>query len=195
VPWRPRNRLAAWWLRSRLFDALYTEAAVAGAGLFLLTATAVTASWPSDWILLSPERLDAAAPWLFLPGLPVGVLSLIAFGRWDSDQPRDHPFFGWTVRDRVVAGAVLAVLLAVVGGCFIVGTDKGASRVLPGPRYEVMILSGGGEQWKTVTAPEYRRWRGRLLREDSGLCLFGAFELGLGAAFIRFRRRTRREAS
>jgi hypothetical protein len=77
--------------------------------------------------------------------------------------------------------AAVVVCAAVIVGGLMVGTAKGAVRILPGPRYQVSVMVNSQTGWTTVPLSQFRYWQASFVRED-GLFMF--FGLGAATAFI-----------
>ena len=63
----------------------------------------------------------------------------------------------------------------------MVGTAKGSVRILPGPRYQVSVISNSQTGWTTVPLSQFRLWQASFVRED-GLVMF--WGLLVATAFI-----------
>lgn len=184
--WLPRSSFGRWWLRYRLFDAVYVAMAVCGVLLFGVTAVDSAVSWSSDRVLIAPATLDNLGLLLLVPGWIVLMLTGGVLG-WACRTNRRPPVWSWNLRRRAIAVALGAGLLAFIIGGFIVGADKGSVRVLSGPRYQVSVVSLNEGQWTTVSAGEYRRWQARLVRGGAVLTAFGMVEFVGAVTILRVR--------
>jgi len=193
-PWRPRSAFARWWLRSRAFDVVYSATVAAGFVLFCLAAVDSAVSWPMDWVLLAPARLESFAAWLLFPFWGLLFLSMLGLGLYRRSSGKS-PFLKLSVRRRVAAVALAVALVGFIVGGFLVGGAKGSVRVLAGPRYQVSTLDLNLGDWTTVSPVEYQTWEARFVREDAVFTMFGVFEMGAGVLVLTIRRRSRLAAA
>jgi hypothetical protein len=194
--WLPRSSFGRWWLRFRLFDAIYVAMCACGALMLVVAALDSAVSWPSDRVLIAPATLEnrLALPLIF-PGWLVMMLTFVALGgqrrrkgrpaAWSWKVPRLG--LPWALGVTVLIVAVLGFILVSL----ILGADKGSVRQLSGPRYQVSFTAGNEGPWTTVSAGDYRRWEARIVREDAIFTAFGLAELGAAVAILRLRRAAR----
>jgi hypothetical protein len=177
-------------LRSQLCAALDVIAALAGAGLFVVAAVDSVVSWPADTVLLTDPQLSRVAGIVLPPGWLWMIASLVMiYG--PAQRQGAGPAWLWARlprRSRVALAVAVLLCAGVVAGGVVIGADKGAARILPGPRYEVSILDLNDARWTRITPGEYRVLQARFVREDGLLTVFGLVLAGVSLGFLRLRR-------
>ena len=186
----PETPFTRWRLRSRLCAALDVIAALAGAGLFVVAAVDSVASWPADTVLLTDPQLSRVAGIILPPGWLWMIASLVMIYGPAQRQGAGPAWLRARLPRRSRVALAVAVLLCagVVAGGVVIGADKGAARILPGPRYEVSILDLNDARWTRITPAEYRVLQARFVREDGLLTAFGLVLAGVSLGFLRLRR-------
>jgi len=176
-PEEPDNEFTQWRLRSRSCAVADMLGAAAAISLYAVAGIDSVVSWPSNQVLLSDPDLVRIAVVLLAPTLVWLIVSAgMVYGRtqsWRLSQLPAGP------RACFVAAAVACA--AVIVGGLMLGTAKGAVRILPGPRYQVSVIDNSQTGWTTVPLSQFRLWQASFVRED-GLFMF--FWLLAATAFI-----------
>jgi hypothetical protein len=74
----------------------------------------------------------------------------------------------------------------------MVGTAKGAVRILPGPRYQVSVMVNSQTGWTTVPLSQFRLWQASFVREDGFFMFFGLLVATAFIALLDLRRQATR---
>jgi hypothetical protein len=145
-------------------------------------------SWPSNQVLLSDPDLVRIAVVLLAPTLVWLVVSAgMVYGRMQSWRLSQLP-----ARTRACIVAAAVVCAAVIVGGFMVGSAKGAVRVLPGPRYQVSVITNSQAPWTTVPLSQFRLWQASFVREDGPSMFFGLLVAMCFIALLDLRRQAAR---
>ena len=187
VNWPP-TRFAAWRVRSRFCKVLDVLTAFAGLVLTVLAAADGIASWRSDYVLVPPSTLEHVAGAILLPTWPWMLVSAWMVIGVRRGRLLDLPaWLGMRRRGILVFGVAVALVLAIVVTCFVIGAAKGSLRVLPDGIHQVSTPGLNHADWTDVSAAQFRMWQARLIREDAIFGLFGVWMIG----FERLMRRIR----
>ena len=184
----PDNEFTQWRLRSRSCAVADVIAVAAAISLYAVAGIDDVVSWPSNQVLLSDPDLVRIAVVLLAPTLLWLIVSAgMVYGRmqsWRLSQPPARP------RACIVAAAV--VCAAVIVGGFMVGSAKGAVRVLPGPRYQVSVIGNSPTGWTTVPLSQFRLWQASFVREDGPFMFWGLLVATVFIALLDLRRQAAR---
>jgi hypothetical protein len=184
----PDNEFTQWRLRSRSCGIADVIAAAAAISLYAVAGIDDVVSWPSNQVLLSDPDLVRIAVMLLAPTLVWLIVSAgMVSGRgqsWRLSQLPAGP------RACIVAAAV--VCAAVIVGGLMVGTAKGAVRILPGPRYQVSVMVNSQTGWTTVPLSQFRLWQASFVREDGFFMFFGLLVATAFIALLDLRRQATR---
>ena len=187
--WEPRSRAARIWARSGFIHGMYGAVAVVGASSCALVVTDCVASWFRDRVLIGPGALSELSLWTLMPGW----LALMASGFLLRDVFFRRGIKGRWPRPRVTRRTVALALGAAALVAFAIGDSahgkKGSARVLAGPVYQISDEVDDDGGWATVTQSQYQRFEARLVRGESAVAIFGAIEVGVAVALLRWRRR------
>lgn len=184
----PPTRFAAWRVRSPFCEVLDALTAFAGLVLTVLSAADSIASWHSDYVLVTPSTLEHVAGAILLPTWPWMIVSAWMVIGVRSGRLLDLPrWLGMRRRGIVVFSVAVALVLAIVVTCFVLGAAKGSLRVLPDGIHQVSTPGLNHGDWTNVSAAQLRVWQARFVREDAIFGLFGVWMIG----FDRFMRRIR----
>lgn len=184
--WEPRTRYARIWRRSRSVDVTYGAIAIAGTASVAFVVTDCVASWFGDRVLIGPGPLEELSFWTVMPGWLVLMASafllrdVFLLGRAKPRRPRVT---------RYTVAFALGVAAAVA---FAIGNSahgkRGSARVLAGPVYQISSDVYNEGDWRTVTRSQYQSFDARLVRGESAIAIFGAVEVGVAVALLRWRR-------
>jgi hypothetical protein len=173
----PDNEFTQWRLRSRSCGIADVIAAAAAISVYAVAGIDDVVSWPSNQVLLSDPDLVRIAVVLLAPTVVWLIVSAgMVYGRAQSWRLSQLP-----ARPRVGVVAAAVVCAAVIVGGFMVGSAKGAVRVLPGPRYQVSVIGNSQTGWSTVPLSQFRLWQASFVREDGPFMFWG---LLVATAFI-----------
>jgi hypothetical protein len=168
---------------------LYGAIALVGSASFVFVVTDCVASWFGDRVVIDPGTLEELSFWTLMPGWLVlmasGFLLRDTFFRRDAKTRR--PRLRATRRTVALALGVAALLAFVIGDS--AHGKKGSARALAGPVYQISDVVNDDGGWRTVTQSQYQRFEARLVRGESALAIFGAIEVGVAVALVRWRRR------
>jgi hypothetical protein len=188
-PWRVRSSACA-----------AVDVVVLAAGLVLIGIVAVDCvrSWSANDVLISDPQLARIAGLIVFPGYLWLFASAFMLRRdlvpfrppfgerlramhWDRSRRPDWaqpPAWAWRPTwARTCIAVIAAVSAGVIIGSYVVGTGKGSSRILAGPRYQISSLDLNNARWTTVPASQYRLWQAEFVRGDSPFTLFGCMLL------------------
>lgn len=186
--WEPRTRSARIWARSGFVDGMYCAVAVAGATSCASVVTDSVASWFRDRVLIGPSALSDLSFWTVMPGW----LVLMASGFLLRDVFFRRGVKARWPRPRVTRRTVALALGGAALVAFAIGDSahgkKGSARVLAGPVYQISHEVDDDGGWSTVTQPQYQSFEARLVRGESAVAIFGAIEVGVAVALLRWRR-------
>ena len=181
----PDNEFTQWRLRSRSCGIADVIAAAAAISVYAVAGIDDVVSWPSNQVLLSDPDLVRIAVVLLAPTLVWLIVSAgMVYGRMQSWRLSPRP------RACIVAAAV--VCAAVIVGGFMVGSAKGAVRVLPGPRYQVSVIGNSPTGWTTVPLSQFRLWQASFVREDGPFMFWGLLVATVFIALLDLRRQAAR---
>ena len=176
----PENESTPWRLRSRACAIADMIGAAAGISLYAVVGIDSVVSWPSNQVLLSDPDLSAITGVLLVP---TWVWLIFSVGMVPA-RTRSWRLSQLPVRPRTCFAAAAVVCVAVVAGGFVIGAAKGSVRILPGPRYQVSMISNSETPWTTVPLSQFHFWQACFVREDGPLMFFGlAAATGLIALF------------
>jgi hypothetical protein len=180
----PDNEFTQWRLRSRSCGVADMIAATAAISLYAVAGIDNVVSWPSNQVLLSDPDLVRIAIVLLAPTLVWLIVSAgMVYGRiqtWRLSQLPARP------RTCLVAAAVVCAAVIFVG--LLLGTAKGAVRILPGPRYQVSLIGNSQTAWTTVPLSQFRLWQASFVREDGFFMFFGLLAATCFIALLDLRR-------
>jgi hypothetical protein len=163
------NESTPWRLRSRGCAVSDIIGAAAGISLYAVVGLDSVVSWPSNQVLISDPNLSTIAGVLLFPTWVWLIFSLgMVPGPTRSWRLSQLP-----TRPRICLVAAAAVCAAVVAGGFVLGAAKGSARILPGPRYQVSMISNSQTPWTTVPLSQFHLWQASFVREDGPLMVFG----------------------
>jgi hypothetical protein len=180
----PDNEFTQWRLRSRSCAVADVIAAAAAISVYAVAGIDDVVSWPSNQVLLGDPDLVRIAVVLLAPTLVWLIVSAgMVYGRAQSWRLSQLP-----ARPRACIVAAAVVCAAVIVGGFMVGSAKGAVRVLPGPRYQVSVIGNSPTGWTTVPLSQFRLWQASFVREDGPFMFWGLLVATVFIALLDLRR-------
>jgi magnesium-transporting ATPase (P-type) len=184
----PDNEFTQWRLWSRSCGIADVIAAAAAISVYAVAGIDDVVSWPSNQVLLSDPDLVRIAVVLLAPTLVWLIVSAgMVYGRMQSWRLSQLP-----ARPRTCVVAAAVVCAAVIVGGFMVGSAKGAVRVLPGPRYQVSVIGNSPTGWTTVPLSQFRLWQASFVRADGPFMFWGLLVATVFIALLDLRRQATR---
>jgi hypothetical protein len=163
-------------------------AAAAAISLYAVAGIDSVVSWPSNQVLLSDPDLSHIAIVLLAPSLVWLIVSAgMVYGRIQTWRLSQLP-----ARPRACLVAAVVVCAAVIFVGLVLGTAKGAVRILPGPRYQVSVMVNSQAPWTTVPLSQFRLWQASFVREDGLFMFFGLLVATGFIALLDLRRQATR---
>jgi hypothetical protein len=192
--WGPSNFFERWWVRSRLFDVLYSLMLVSGVVVMVVVAVDVLVAHHAHKVWIPQSTLDS---WSFAP---IGLSWILMIATFATAYPGIAATYkksafappltrkSWWILGCTAAVAGLICAFALDAGR---DGDKGDLRVLPGPIYQVSTLWLKDGNWVTISHTSYVHFQLAFIRGTAMTVTFGFFAACSALLFLLVKRDVR----